>query len=222
MDRILFGAPELRTLEAALATDEDGLSSRGLGRPITDRRTSWVRSVEIGSNIYYIKTYDYPTWRARLRGTLRNTGPARPSRAAREAAAARWLRAHGFEAPLPVAVLERRRLGFLSRAVLVTRAWPGEPVDRILRGLGEEARRSLCEELFAFVARLHRAGFRDRNLDLRNLLARPIEGGWQFAKLDSPRFRLRRPGNARDSLARADWTRLREQLQASGVLAISP
>ena len=114
-------------------------------------------------------------------------------------------------------MLEERRLGCLHRAALVTCEWPGDPLDRALPGLAPAERDALVAALVAFVRGLHQAGFRDRNLDLRNLLARQQQdGSWQLAKLDSPRFRLRPSGCATDTLARADWTRLWPQLEALG------
>lgn len=68
------------------------------------------------------------------------------------------------------------------------------------------------------VGRLHHLGFRDRNLDLRNLLVQRTAEGWQIAKIDSPRWRLVRPGARIDAATRADWLRLGPQLAAFGVL----
>lgn len=201
-----------------LGVDLAGLTDRALGSVVTDSRSSWVRRVEADGETFFIKTYAYPSRAARWRGALRNTGPCRPSRAAREGEALRWLRQHGFGAPTCVGVVEQRRLGWLHWAVLVTANWPGEPVDRIL-ATAPDARAGLVAALLAFVRALHAAGFRDRNLDLRNLLARRDDAsGWQLCKLDSPRFRLRPAGRANDALARADWARLLPQLRELGCL----
>jgi hypothetical protein len=149
---------------------------------------------------------------------MRNTGPFVRSRAAREFDALTWLAAHTSPAVLPCAVFEQRRCGLLVRAILVTLEGPGEPLDQVLPGFDTAARRVLAGALGRFVKRLHELGFRDGNLDLRNLLAsRDERGGWQFVKIDSPRFRLRRPGPARDRWASADWHRLLPQLAAFGV-----
>jgi hypothetical protein len=192
------------------------LSDRGLGEVVTDQPTTWVRHARIGSTDCYIKTYDYPTWRDRFRGLGRNTALAR-SRPARELAALKWLQAHGFEAPVGLAVGEARRLGWLRRATLVTAAWPGRPLDQLLPELSDADRNLLLQELRRLVARLHGAGFRDGNLDLRNLLARRNLGSWEIAKIDSPRFRLVAAGEALDRWARRDWQRLRDSLAAAGV-----
>ena len=192
------------------------LSSRELGTEVRSSRTSWVRRgrVENGgvTEDCFVKTYDYPGL-APVRGALRNT-LLRPSRAAREWDALAWLHRAGFDAPFPVAVLERRWLGFLRRAVLITLAWAGERVDLCMAQLAKAARRELADAVTGLVAALHARGFRDRNLDLRNLLARREGTGWRIAKLDSPRWRLCAPGPAADRLARADWERLLPQLRA--------
>lgn len=191
----------------------DALSARDLGVPVTDHRTSWVRHVSVDAIGYYVKTYDYSTVHARLRGWGRNTF-VRSSRAAREWDALAWLGRHGFARPDPIGVLEDRRRGVLWRAVLVTTAWTGTPVDALLTALGSEARNSLTRAVAHLVLRLHRAGFRDRNLDARNLLARERDGQWCIAKLDSPRYRLVRADLVGDSLAESDWERLRRSCVA--------
>jgi hypothetical protein len=118
-----------------------------------------------------------------------------------------------------LAVVEARRLGFLRRATLVSAAWPGRPLDQLLPSLSQPDRDRLLEQLHRFVHRLHRAGFRDGNLDLRNLLARQNLGGWEIVKIDSPRFRLVAAGEPGDRWARQDRKRLRDSLEAAGVAA---
>ncbi len=216
-ERWIYVAPGFQEpLRAAALDSLEKLSSRHLGQPVTDQATTWVRQAQIGVYNCYIKTYDYPTWRDRGRGLARNTALA-PSRAARELAALKWLLSHGFGGPEGLAVVEGRRLGFLRRATLVTSAWPGCPMDQLLPALSRDDRRKLLEQLDRVVLRLHRAGFRDRNLDLRNLLARRHLGSWEIVKIDSPRFRLVAAGEPDDRWARADRTRLRTSLAAAGV-----
>jgi hypothetical protein len=66
---------------------------------------------------------------------------------------------------------------------------------------------------------MHQLGFRDRNMDLRNWLARRKEdGAWELAKIDSPRFQCLPAGAAEDALAEADWSRLRSSLARCGPL----
>jgi hypothetical protein len=205
-----------RALAAAGLDSLAALSSRALGTVVTDRRTSWVRRVDLDAYAIYVKTYDYGTTGGRVRGLFRTTWLA-PGRALREWNALHWLRAHGFGAPEPLQVWTDRRLGVLRRAVLVTRAHPGRPLSELLPELASAERAALLAALEAFVAALHAAGFRDRNLDARNLLAERAAGSWSLAKLDSPRHRLVAPGPADDRLARADWQRLADSLAALGL-----
>ena len=74
----------------------------------------------------------------------------------------------------------------------------------------------LIEAIRSEVARWHQAGFRDRNLDLRNILVRRERDGWAIAKIDSPRHRIVRPGRVDDALARADHARLDADLARLG------
>lgn len=197
-----------------------GLLDRSLGSPVSEHRTSWVRRLQVHGEDYFVKVYDYPGAGDRWRGLLRFTGPWNDSRARREAQALHWLQQQGFPTPGVVAVAERRCLGVLRSAVLITEAWPGEPLDRLMPRLDHGQRDELAAALCGVVRELHARGFRDRNLDLRNLLARRVEGrGWQIAKIDSPRWRLVRPGRGEDRLARADWRRLAPQLAAFGLSA---
>lgn len=193
------------------------LGSRDLGEPITDHRSSWVRLHSLDSSIYYFKTYDYPTARDRWRGLLRNTALA-PSRARREWDALTWLRSHGFAAPEPMAVVEKRRRGWLWRSLLITRAWPGHPAHHLLPLVGSVDRNSLVEAIRNYVGRLHASGFRDGNMDLRNYLARRDEGtAWEIAVIDSPRYRITAPGRHRDRAARRDQLRLAASFASLGV-----
>ena len=196
--------------------DAQALSSRDLGQPVTDHRSSWVRRARIGSIDVFIKTYDYPGVRDKVRGLLRTTFLA-ASRAERERQALCWMRERGFAAPEPMAVLEQRRFGVLRRAVLVTEAWPGTPLPELLATTATGERDALLRTLEATVESLHREGFRDGNLDLRNLLARQTEdGSWEVAKIDSPRHRLVAAGGHHDRRARDDWERLSRSLTNAG------
>lgn len=198
-DRVLVGAG-LDSLER--------LSSRSLGTPVADHRTSWVRRLDLAPYTVYIKTYDYGYRGGLRRGLLRTTFLV-PGRAAREWDALKWLQDNGFGGPAPLAALADRRFGCLRRSVLITEADPGLPADRLLPTLPAAERDALLAAIERFVLRLHATGFRDRNLDLRNLLAeRRADDDWRVAKIDSPRHRLLSAGPADDRLARADWDRL--------------
>lgn len=193
------------------------LADRAVGRPVTDHRSSWVRELSIPRGTVFVKTYEYRTWADRLRDFGRRRAPWSTPRATREFEALQWLRLQGFDGPEPLAVLVWRRLGFVRRAMLVTTAFPGAPADAVLPALEPRSRTEVAAAIGGLVGRLHRLGFRDGNLDLRNLLVLRDERGCRVAKIDSPRFRLRRPGPASDRLARADWRRLLPQLAAFGL-----
>ncbi len=213
---------QLRDLVQALGLSSTlGLADPGLGTPITTSRSSWVRRVCIGAIDCHIKTYVYQTLTDRWRGTLRNTGPFCPSRAAREAQALHWLAQHGFAVPPVIGVVERRRLGWVATAILVTASWPGEPLDRLLPRLEPAQQHALAAAVGAFLDALHVAGFRDGNCDLRNLMAVPADGGYALTKIDSPRFRVTRPGRRDDRSTRADWARLLPQLEQFGLAGVA-
>lgn len=191
---------------------------RGFGTVVTDHRSSWVRRAETGANSYHVKTYDYPRASDRWRGAARNTWLA-PSRAHREARALLWLLERGLGEVAPAAVVEWRTpcwlgpFGLLRRAVLVTRTWSGNAAGVALTQLPASQRTALLDALVAHVDRLHAAGFRDGNLDLRNVLVRPgAEGSWQCTKIDSPRWHV--GARPRDAAWRGDWDRLIPQLAA--------
>jgi hypothetical protein len=201
--------------------DAQRLADPGLGHPIATSRSSWVRHIESAASGYFIKVYNYQSLAGRLRGIRRNTGPCTQSRALREARALLWLAKQGFPAPRPVVVLEARRWKLLTKAVLVTVAWPGQRLDRLLPELPSVRRQQLAQDLGRFVAEMHRRGFRDRNLDLRNLLARERpDQTFELAKIDSGRYRILAPGRGEDALARADWDRLLPQLEPFGLASV--
>lgn len=190
------------------------LARRAVGQVVTDHRTSWVRRLGEGAWSVFVKVYEYESWAHIIRTLGRRTAPWQASRPAREFDALAWLGQHGLPAAEPLAVFEWRRFGFVRKAVLVTRAYPGEPADQVLQALDPLARRAAAAAIGRFVARLHTLGFRDGNLDLRNLLLQRDDAGWTATKIDSPRHRLVRPGPATDRAARADWSRLLPQLES--------
>jgi hypothetical protein len=217
--RQVRGGPQLEGLLRQLPGGPR-LGERDFGEAVVEHRTSWVRRAAIDSGQVFVKTYDYSSSMSVLRGWLRHTGPFVRSRAAAEFDALEWMRRNDLPAPQALGVLEHRWLGHLRRAILVTAAFPGAAVDALMPELASPARLELAAAIGALVARLHRLGFRDRNLDLRNLIAhREPSGGWRVAKLDSPRHRLLPAGRADDALARADWQRLLPQLLRFGIAA---
>lgn len=205
------------------------LGSGRFGAIVTQHRSSWVRRLCTDHGVAYIKSYCYYTYADRFRGIFRTTMWA-PSRAAREAQALLWLKSHGFNAPNPLLVFECRSFCMLSLAVLVTSAGAGVRLDDHLSQVDDAGKHRTLAGLVQFVKSLHAAGFRDRNLDPRNILVAPAPGngvgtfeGYSFTKIDSPRYRLVAPGTGTDALADADWTRLRKGLdQVDCPLPIGP
>ena len=207
-----------------LLPDWNRLACRAIGETVTDRRSSWVRRVPSDRGDVFVKCYAYDGWRDRTSNLGRWTAPWRRSRAAREAAAFAWLRDHGFAAPELVACAEWRTFGFVRLAALLTSALPGRATDAWLSGddLAPGARDALVAAVVGEITRLHAAGFRDGNLDLRNLIAAPDDdarGGWRVATIDSPKHRIVAAGARADRRTRADWRRLLPQLRAHGVSA---
>jgi hypothetical protein len=197
----------------------DSIWRREVGEAVTDHRSSWVRRLPTPSGTIYAKTYAYATWASRLRDFGHRTRPGSRSRAAAEFDALSWMLGQGLPAPPPIAVLEWRCLGFLARATLLTADFGGEPASALMPRLQGDERHELARAIGDLVGRLHALGYRDRNLDLRNLLARRDAAGWTIAKIDSGRHRLRPPGRSADRLVRSDWARLLPQLEPFGVAA---
>lgn len=195
--------------------EEDALGLRNHGTAVTDHRSSWVRRFETAIGAAYVKTYRYDSWIAKIRNLGRRTAPWSEGRATREFDALCWLRDHGLAAPEPLVVLEQRHLGFLRQATLVTVADPGIDAAALLPTLDRAALQVAVAAITQFVHGLHAAGFRDGNLDLRNLLLRRTQQGFDVAKIDSPRYRVRPPGRRDDRWVRADWRRLQPQLAAA-------
>jgi hypothetical protein len=214
--RWIYQDSEFRNSLRSLGLDSlEALSARQLGHLVTNHRSSWVRKVGIGGVEYYVKTYSYESWSDRWRGVARTTIFA-PSRVSRERSALEWLAAHGFGGPTVRAVVEKRTLGWLSRGVLVTDAWPGDSMADLLPQLSSPDQTAVIDQLRTFVLRLHRAGFRDRNLDLRNILARLGPDGWELVKIDSPRHCIVQNSDPNDALAKSDWQRLTASLHELG------
>lgn len=213
---LVFASANWQSVAASLPAPA-ALASRNTGQIVVDHRSSWVRRVTTEAIDAFIKTYEYTSWGDRLGNWAKWTAPWRRSRAARECLALTWLRDHGFAAPEPLACFEWRQRGFLSRAALLTAAFDGTAADAILPTADPSQRREIAKAIGAFVVALHERGFRDRNLDLRNLLVHQGNGQITIAKIDSPRFRLLPKGRRDDSLAAADWQRLLPQLAQFGV-----
>lgn len=216
--RLVERAPQVPIDGAGLLSGTaEAPGGRAFGESITDHRSSWVRRGSWLGRDCYFKTYDYPTRADRTRGLLRTTAFAR-SRARREWDALHWLGERGFAVAAPLALAEARVGPFLRRAVLVTGDYGGPDLRRWLAQTDGPERVEVLQALGTFVAALHAAGFHDRNLDPRNLLARrESDGTLTVTKIDSPRFVLAPPGSRRaQRLAAEDIARLRRGLLELG------
>lgn len=154
-----------------------------------------------------------------LRRLARRLGAAR-SRAVRAFELARELRAAGVPTPRAWAALEGPR-----DALLVLERRPGRDLDQLLRAraalVADPARRdALWRALAATVARLHAAGFRQRDLKAPNVLVEleepDVSGGSsppKLALLDLDGVRRTR-GVPRARVRRADLGRLAASLLA--------
>lgn len=132
--------------------------------------------------MYFLKTYIYPGPFGPLRGVLRNTFLA-PSRVAREWRALAHLAAAGVQPALGVDRDERRTLGFLREARIMTRSFGTEDLEtRLAR---EPLSRAELTRLASFVKAAHDSGLRDPDLVARNLLLDGQGGDLELAKIDS-------------------------------------
>ncbi|MBZ0153851.1 MAG: lipopolysaccharide kinase InaA family protein, partial [Planctomycetes bacterium] len=197
------------------------LGSPELGADVVTHRTSWVRRFYTPAGIAFVKTYEYARWSDLIRSLSRRSLPFAASRARREFDAMNWLNAHGLLTATPLLAAEWRTAGILRRALLVSAAAAGEPATTVLDQLPDAARADLARAIGRFVAALHATGFRDGNLDLRNLIVAPATAGWSIAKIDSPRHRLVRAGPGEDRHSRADWARLTAQLERWSLATIA-
>ncbi len=136
------------------------------------------------------KRYWYPTARDRWQGVFRTTVASR-SRVAGEAASLTLLARLGLQPSILLAWGEARAHGVLYDSFLLTIELPAEPLDQRLARERDPARRAdLLARLGDFVRALKAAGFVDRDLHLRNLLA--LESG-PLCKIDSPFGRVVSP-----------------------------
>lgn len=126
----------------------------------------------------FLKKYWANNWRQLWSGFFRGAFLGR-SKVRREFENLRWLRAHGLDAPEPIAYGEERRGRWLLRSFLLSAAVPEAlPLDAFVRdylpGLSppaaRAARRELLLRLADYVRRLHAARFVHHDLFWRNIL----------------------------------------------------
>jgi tRNA A-37 threonylcarbamoyl transferase component Bud32 len=155
-----------------------------------------------------------------MRGAFRNTFAA-PSRAAREDRALRHLAECGIQPELALGYAERRWLGWLREARLLTRGFGDEDLaQRIERRRAEsEARPGLRADelpgLGAFLGAIFDSGLVDPDLRVRNLLCAGTGEATRWAKIDASSSRIRRRPLGPAERAR-DLAPLLEELRAAG------
>jgi hypothetical protein len=188
----------------------------GKVQKIRQSQTSKVERFEGKNRAYFLKTYTYPLPKGPFRGVFRNTLFA-PSRAAREWRALKHLAAHGVQPDLALWWEERRRLGLLLEARLLSLDFQGPDLSspqgrKMLETHGDRG----LQALKTFVDTLHDSGLRDPDFYLRNFLVRENQGGLQFAKIDSSSSWLLPPGPSRDPARSKDRDTLSSELRAAG------
>ena len=186
-------------LQLPFSPDRESIAA--WGDDVVSHRTSLVRRGDLpGIGPCYVKFYELSTLGHRLRAWPRSM--PRRTRACREFDALLWLADRGIQPALQVGVFEwRADEGLVRGALLATRAFGDSDLESLLQRPGID-RRKLMLDASTFIDSLHEVGFEDRNLDPRNILAQSNADGWQFAKIDSPRHRIR--GRPLTATARAE------------------
>ena len=203
--------PEWQALLQAHGLDTvRGAYENSAGRAIASSGTTEVREVELkGANsaqprVVFIKCYRFPSFASRWSGALRGTLLGR-SKVRRELDNLAWLRAHGFDAPLPVAWGEERSGGWLTRSFLISAGIP-QPValSKFIRDTlpsrPAATRRELIERLATLTRRLHEQHFVHHDLFWRNIILTG-ESLERFALIDAHKGRVWRAGAEQRSRA---------------------
>lgn len=160
------GALELVADDESLA---EALAAHVLGRPAPGRDGG--ERVALAGTDAWLKLGPL-RGRARWRHAARERLLRAPLPRMRERANLLWLRAHGFDAPRPLAAGALRRRGLPVLQALATE-WVADvaPLDALWPRIDGARRAELAAALGALVGRLHAAGFAHRDLFPRNLLA---------------------------------------------------
>lgn len=198
----LLGAHDLVTVR--------GVYACSTGRAVASSRTTQVREIELAETdtarprTLFIKRYWFPSFASRWNGALRGTFLGR-SKVRREFDNLAWLRAHGFDAPRPVAWGEERNGGWLTRSLLISEGIP-EPlalskfIRDTLPSRPASVRRELIERLAALTRRLHEQRFVHHDLFWRNIILTG-EALDRFALIDAHKGRVWRMGAEQRSRA---------------------
>ncbi len=166
---------------------------RSLPSPVQSSRTTAVFRISLPNlpGEISLKIYSYKRVRQVMKGFFRNTFFG-SSRAKQEWTNLIRLRSMGIPTPEPVAVLEMRQFRALRVCALAT-AWVKNAVtlDRLLLTASSTQVRRIALGLARLVARMHRCGYVDGDLHLRNLLVEVDASGegdsaGKILKIDSP------------------------------------
>jgi len=203
--------PEWRALLKEHGLDTlSGVYENSAGRRVASSGSTEVREIQLAdatagsSRNIFIKRYWFPSFASRWNGALRGTLLGR-SKVRREFDNLAWLRAHGFDAPLPVAWGEERSGGWLTRSFLISEGIP-EPValSKFIRDTlpsrPASVRGELIERLAALTRRLHEQRFVHHDLFWRNIILTG-ESLDRFALIDAHKGRVWRAGAERRSRA---------------------
>ena len=161
--------------------------------PVQSSRTTAVFKLSLPemTGEISLKIYSYKRVRKMVKGFFRNTFFG-SSRAMQEWTNLARLRGMGIPTPDPVAILEMRRFRALRACALAT-VWVGGAVtlDHFLLQASSTQVRRISLSLAELVARMHRGGYADGDLHLRNLLVEvdastPGEPAGKILKIDSP------------------------------------
>jgi len=120
----------------------------------------------------------------------------RSSRARRAFYASLMLRSNGFDAPKPLALLEKRLGPFRTESVLVTEAVDGAvPLYRHIEDLAKQGqaalrrKRMVIRHFGSLIGRMHAMGIFHGDLRLGNALVRPEDTAHRFYLIDNERTR---------------------------------
>ena len=187
---------EPATLQAALAAWE---SPEPVESTLKDDARSRVCAVRAGSLPLVGKEVRKAGPRRRLADLFRG------SPAARAFARGRWLVEAGIGAALPVAFLERRRLGMPTRSLLFSLDLRPAPTARTRLADAPAERSALLQAMADLVAALHRAGVRHGDLRAQHVYV-GVGTPPRLRLIDLESVRIgRRPG---DAARLADWAQL--------------
>lgn len=117
----------------------------------------------------------------------------RPSKAHKAWQGAMNLLAHQISTPFPVAFLEKRRRGFIDKAIFITRMIPDAPEIRgLLRERRGEALRALLKDLAEFLRQVHHKNLLHHDLSDGNILVEEKGEKRKFYLLDTNRLQKKK------------------------------